>query len=277
MGREGGLNGVGFEADLWGVFTEPTAYPERRVGFADHEEVTGSLEADTEFDPEHVPAESDLSMGFNPLYENSVPRETNATIVEDQKPVEPKPPGVFTQGTVQHVSKLDVDLSEWYGDHETEERRKRMFSPHHTENDVGTAGENLGNSNASAAAPTRSADGDDLAERVQADAESGNVLGHTQKIARARFDLEKRLTEDAEGAPTVERADDPGVTRACRNSRRRAPARRRHDRQNTPGVHFIALMRFNGYMSYVRQAMNGVEFDTDSFGLDGDARIKTTT
>ncbi len=284
------------DADLSGVFSKPTDYPARRVGFTGHD----NLEAEGgEDDPEGVypsdipdeDAEGDhpaakLSMGFNDLFRNSVPRETNATMVEEQRLVEPKPPGVFAQGTVAHVSKLDIDLDSWY-DYDTQGRRERMFSPHHDADNTGVVGEELGNSNAPGDRPMRdvSSDDRDVAEATEADAESEGVVGHVQKTARARFDLNERLTdalpEDDPLRQEVE-ATESGTdydTLPGHDGPQEAEQvilRRDVDtvEQNRPGNLFVALMRFNPYMAYMRQAMNGVAFDSKAFGLTGDARIQ---
>ncbi|PSP80492.1 hypothetical protein BRC81_02035 [Halobacteriales archaeon QS_1_68_20] len=184
-GEKREVNCVRFRDTLGGVFTRPESYPERHTGFAGRENLREQLDS-TDFDADRVPDESDRSMGFDPLYENSVPRETNATIVGNQKLVEP-----------------------------------------------------------------------------------------AQKLARARFDLENRLTDDAEGLPTEERDDD---LRGHDGDQELETVMLRRDIDTTdgnrPGVHFVGLMRFNGYMTYMRQAMNGVGFDTAAFGPDDDRRIQ---
>jgi len=300
------LAGVEVEATLEGIFERPTEYPGRRTGFAGEANLEDAF-ADLEFDADRIPEGSDLSMGFNDLFSNSVPRESNATITHDQFfAPDPRPPGMFAQGTTMHLSKLDVSLEEWYDDFSTAEpgteqhrrenargRRERMFSPHHDREDVGEVGENLGRSNAPATdgndrLPMRDLDGEGIAEKTQADAErdgqridpKGSTdapVGHVQKIARARFDLESRKTD-----PDEEPVDD-----AIRQDGDLAPG---HDGtqeseqvilrrdvvstdQDRPGNMFVALARFGGYMHYVRQAMNGVEFDTASFELDGEGRL----
>jgi len=153
---EGGeVNGVTFDAPFAGVFTKPEEPPDRRVGFVGHDTVSENLEKRTEFDDTKIPDDAVLSMGFNDLFRNSIPRETNATMLEDQRLVVPEPPGAFAQGSIQHLSKLDINLGSnvgdtgdgWYDDHDSEGRRKRMFSPEHTEENTGTVGEKLGNSN----------------------------------------------------------------------------------------------------------------------------------
>ena len=298
-----------FSATLDGVFTRPESYPERRVGFAGHENVQARLAADTDFDADRVPdadefadevgndhPAAELSMGFNDQYRNSIPRETNVTMLEDQRLVDPKPPGVFAQGTIEHVSKLDIDLERFYDENDLEERRERMFSPSHDDENTGAVGENLGNSNAPGDTPMRDTSADresdpDIAQQTEADWEETGVTGHAQKVARARFDMENRVTDEGqvrlsgdereELLPAEERPDDlPGhdgdqetegvlLRRDVVNTDPDAPGGGR-----TPGNHFVALMRFNPYMAYMRQAMNGVPFDSEAFGQTGNARIQ---
>jgi len=262
----------------------PESYPYRRVGFSGHEKISGNLEEGTEFDPDRIPDDAELMMGFNDLYRNSIPREDNATILEDQNLVEPHPPGVFAQGTIQHVSKLEIDLDRFYDRNDEQTRRELMFSADHDEENTGIVGEELGDSNAPGDAPMRDLDGADKAEDVVADYEDKGTVGHAQKLARARFDLESRITGEGrarlsggdreELLPAEERDDDlPGHDG---NQASEQVILRRDvtsTDESTPGNLFISLMRFNPYMAYIRQAMNGVEFDSKAFGLVGENRI----
>lgn len=299
------VNGVAFDASLQGILTEPQSYPERRVGFVGREalEEEGGAGGDGGVYPDDIPESSDLSMGFNDQYRNSVPRETDATILEDQKLVDPKPPGAFAQGTVQHVSKIDINLTEatgdreggWYDDHDLDERRQLMLSPDHTAENTGEVGENLGNSTAPGDRPMRAIDygkREDVAERTEdhANDDEVNRVGHAQKVARARFDLSGRLTD--EGQTRLSDGDeilpgDSGEDTAGTDGEPYEENLRGHGEQqvteqvilrrdvdtvdqDTPGNHFVALMRFAPYMVYMRRAMNDVPFDTDQFGLESD-------
>lgn len=264
----------------------PTEFPYRRTGFSGHENISENLGEDTEFDPDRVPEDAELMMGFNDLYRNSIPREDNATMLEDQNLVVPHPPGQFAQGTIQHVSKLDIDLDRFYSENDDQARRELMFSPDHNEENTGTLGENLGNSNAPGDTPMRELNGEeDKAGEVPEDYEKKGKAGHAQKLARARFNLEIRLTDEGqerlsggdreELLPAEERDDDlPGHD----GNQEVEQVLLRRDvtttDQKTPGNLFISLMRFNPYMAYIRQAMNGVEFDSKAFGLTGEDRIK---
>lgn len=286
---------VSFEATVEGVLEtagegdgRPKSYPYRRVGFSGNENVSENLEADTDFDPDRIPDDAELMMGFNDLYRNSIPREDNATILEDQQLVSPHPPGVFAQGTIQHVSKLDIDLARFYDENDdTQSRRELMFSPDHDADNTGTVGENLGNSNAPGDTAMRNLDGEstDKAEQVVEDYENEGTVGHAQKLARARFDMESRLTPggrdrlsggDRDELLPGEEADDDLPGHDGEQEAEQVLLRRdvTSTDQNTPGNLFISLMRFNPYMVYMRQAMNGVAFDSANFGFAGDDRIQ---
>jgi hypothetical protein len=299
-GEKSEVNGVEFTATLEGIFTQPESYPERRVGFVGHDalEEEGGVSEDDGVYPSDIPDDADLSMGFNTLFRNSVPRETDATMLEDQFLVAPKPPGMFAQGTIQHVSKLDIELgggedSEggWYDELSLDERRQQMFSPEHTAENTGTVGEKLGNSNAPGEKPTRdlSSDEQDIAELTDDHAAELNRVGHVQKVARARFDRRQRLTDEGRtrlsggdeilpadeydhtvGTGTESMEDLPGHDGAQKAEQ--TILRRDIDTvdQATPGNHFIGLMRFAPYMAYMRQAMNGIDFSTEPFGLSED-------
>ncbi len=257
------------------VFERPTAPPGRRVSYVGHDTIVEEFEealAGTDFEgiEEEIPEESDLSMGMNVLFKNSNPPEPLATLTEDGALAgTPQEPGMFAQGTIEHVSKLDIGLDDWYGNNDIDERRKQLLSPDHTEDNTGVAGEELGESTATDTA-LRNAGGDGLAERVVEDAENGELVGHAQKIARARAPMEARQTGD-DGA---ERQDD---LRGHDGVQELEPPLLRRDAPTAdtgrPGLNFVSLMRFNGYMHYIRQAMNGGAFDTAAFGVDGDARL----
>ena len=275
----------------------PESYPYRRVGFVGHEnlEVEGGEENDGGIYPSEIPEDAELSMGFNDLFRNSIPREDNVTLLEDQRLVVAKDPGPFAQGTVQHVSKLDLNLDPedgWY-QYDTEERVNRMFSPDHDPEGLGEVADGFGNSTAitednpdADVTAMRDLDGDGVAERTEDHAKEDGVVGHVEKVSRARFDMETRITDEGqerlsggdrdELLPAEERDDD---LRGHDSEQEAEQVMLRRDfstvDQNAPGNHFVALMRFNPYMAYMRAAMNGVEFDTgDLFGLTGEGEIE---
>lgn len=233
------VDGVPIEHTFEGVFGKPTAYPERRTGYV------GTGLPREKLGREGISEEAPLSMGFESGHEDNQPSEDDVTMLADQRLDGAMPPGVFAQGSVQHVSKLDLDLDGWYA-RSKDERDARMFSPHHV-GEVGDHGEALGETTDLDDLPMRDAHAEaDVARYTHHDAVEGGLVGHAQKLSRARFDLARRR-EGGESDGTL----DPTILR------------RDFDTTDlgSPGLHFVALMRFNGYFVYTRLAMNGVEFD----------------
>jgi len=300
----GDVNGVSFDdANLHGILTHPITYPERRTGFVGNDALAENVDPDAVGDPESqartefaeaVDQGAELTMGYNDLYKNSMPREDNVTMLEDHRflpgPPNWQPPGVFANGSIMHVSRLDSDLEGWYGENTDTERRHRMFSPHHTKADVGEVGENLGprESNAPTAAekpseerlPMRdvSSDERDVAERTADDYREGRNIGHAQKTARARAQLEAHFRNEDEGPPldlpqrdgpvARERDDDLSGTDGTNQAVETGFLRRDFNTvdDGRPGTHFVALQAFSVYIAYIRHAMNGVDFDTTLIG-----------
>lgn len=202
------LNGIEIQVDLTDVFERA----DRRAGF-----VGASLPSDR-LDEDAVPEEAPASMGFASKFADTVPSEDKMTIQE----------GPFAGGTTQHVSKLKINLERWY-EHDHDERVQRMFSPEHTPEDVGHAGEGLGRDSRMTI---------DLADRTQEDAERSGVVGHSQKIARAR---------DEDFEPIILRRGDFN-----------APAE--------PGavLHFGSIQEGIDDFIRTRKAMDGIGFEDDA-------------
>lgn len=235
------------EHDFTGIFHKPTTFPARRTGFVGgglpKQEIGENVDSDT---AENIHEDAPLSMGFKSGFADNLPHEDDITMVEDQTLAGNfEEPGVYAQGSIEQVSKLDLDLNSWY-DQSKDERTARMFSPHHV-GEVGDVGEALGETAGTDELELRDYDAaEDVARHTQKDAEEKGVVGHEQKLARARFDLSLR----EKGAETDDTLDT-------------AILRRDFDTtdQGRPGLHFVALMRFAGYLIYVRKAMNNVGFD----------------
>lgn len=290
------VGGVDFSrANLDGIFSKPTDYPDRRTGFAGNENLDENVDKYADFGPgdnghdefsESVDQGAELSMGYNDLYKNSMPREDNVTMLEDHRflpgPPNWQPPGVFANGSIMHVSHLENDLEGWYGDNDDTERRHRMFSPHHEKEDVGNVGENLGNSNApddtkdypmrDFTSPTY-----DVAERTGEDFNEGRNIGHAQKTARARAQLEAHFRNEDGGPPLdIPLRDDPVAQERDDNlpntdgnqDVETGFLRRDFNTVDTgqPGTHFVVLQAFSIYVIYVRHAMNSVDFNTGAIG-----------
>lgn len=152
------VNGVEVEGGLNGVFERP----QRRSG------VVGRGQAKRKLDFEEIPEGAPISMGFQSAFADALPSEDKVTIEN----------GPFAGGSIQQISRLEIDLNSWY-DQSHEARVEKMFSPHHSSADVGEFGENLGNDSGVT---------EEVAEQTVADAEETGRVGHGQKLARVRDD-----------------------------------------------------------------------------------------
>lgn len=152
------VNGVKVDADLTGIFQRAT----RRAGF------TGAGLPKENLDVDAVSEKAPASMGFKSKFADTVPSEDKVTIEE----------GPFAGGTTQHISKLEIELDKWY-EHDHNGRVNRMFSPEHTAEEVGDAGEGLGQ---------HSRITKELTDQTEEHASRDGVVGHSQKTARARDD-----------------------------------------------------------------------------------------
>lgn len=169
LGEVSEVNGVAVEATFEGVFE----VDDRRAVFAGpglpRENITA---ADVH---EHIEETSPLSMGYNSGFADSIPPEERVTIAE----------GPWADGTVAMVSKLRLRLRDWYENRDEDARIDEMFAPEYTREDVGDFGEGLGEG---------SGRGDgagwerELTDRTDADARERGVVGHAQKVSRARDD-----------------------------------------------------------------------------------------
>ncbi|MHC3439644.1 DUF7405 family protein [Natrialbaceae archaeon A-gly3] len=206
-GEKETVNGVEVEGDLEGVFE----IAERRTGFvgdglpAENQDVSGVP------DSEPVPEESPLFMGFKSGFKHNQATEDRVTIQD----------GPFAGGTTTHLSKLHIDLHQWYEQDSREQRVQKMFCPAHNEEDrVEGAGHNLGDSSGV----------EGCAHRAKEDARSG-VVGHGQKAARARED----------GQPIILRRDFNSTD------------------DDEPGLHFLSHQREIADFLEVREKMTGAD------------------
>jgi hypothetical protein len=199
------------------ALTDVLSIAERRPGFvgsglpAEHAEDIEDLPADA------VPDDAPMLMGFKSDFSETQPSEDRVTIDA----------GPFAGGTTQHVSKLRLDLDQWYTQDDRWQREAKMFCPFHAENDVieGT-GENLG---------TQSGMGECAdAERA---ARSEGVVGHSQKSARAR---------DEDDVPLILRRDFNATA------------------DGTGTLHFLSLQRRIEDFVETREAMNGTDLSADT-------------
>jgi hypothetical protein len=158
FGRLETINGVEARGGIEGIFEQV----ERRAGFV------GRGLPREKLDNEDIPEKAPISMGFKSVFSDAFPAEDRMTIEE----------GPFDGGTVFAISRLELDLDPWYERSESE-RVKRMFGASYTTDEVGPAGDNLG---------AKSRVTEERAENVPEDASEKGVIGHTQKLARARDD-----------------------------------------------------------------------------------------
>lgn len=183
---------------------------DRRTGFVG--DGLPAKNADVEGVPSgDVPEDAPLFMGFKSGFEKNQASEDRVTIQS----------GPFAGGTTQHVSKLRLNLDQWYNQDDRWQREAKMFCPHHAENDVVEgAGDNLGDSSRI----------DECGPTEETAREMG-VVGHSQKSARAREN------------------DQPIILRRDFDSTDGGHA----------GLHFLALQREIDDFVRTREAMNGTD------------------
>lgn len=199
------------------ALTDVLSIAERRPGFvgsglpAEHAEDIEDLPADA------VPDDAPMLMGFKSDFSETQPSEDRVTIDA----------GPFAGGTTQHVSKLRLDLDQWYTQDDRWQREAKMFCPYHAENDVVKgAGDNLGDSN-----------GVGECEPTDKTAREMGVVGHAQKNARVR---------DDDGSPLLLRRDFDSTD------------------GGRAGVHFLSLQRRISDFVDTKEAMNGTDISEKS-------------
>jgi hypothetical protein len=197
------------------ALTDALAVADRRTGFigdglpAEHDDVAGVPEG-------AVPDDAPMFMGFKSGFAKTQASEDRVTIRD----------GPFAGGTTQHVSKLLLNLEQWYEQDDRWQRVAKMFSPHHAETGaVEGVGDNLGDDSGVG-------NGGDVA----ATAGEMGVVGHAQKAARVRED----------GEPLLLRRDFDSTD------------------GDRAGVHFLALQRRIADFVRTREAMNGTDLAADA-------------
>ena len=210
---------------------------DRRTGFigsglpADNQDVEGIP------DSEPVPEEAPLFMGFETQsgVENTHPLhgETEAPFVHNQNSeygVMIKE-GRFRQGTTQHISRLTLELEEWYQDHSLEERMDRMFAGSRV------SAEQIGERGQHAEENTVFPGEEAFLDGI----ESSGQVGHSMKVARARED---------NIAPLLRRDFDTTDG-------------------DHAGVHFVSLQEEIADFVRTRSLMDGAGLATDVDEIDG--------
>ncbi|WP_353633491.1 Tat pathway signal protein [Halobacterium sp. NMX12-1] len=200
-------NGVEVKAALTEAFT----VADRRSGFVGEGLPAENQDTGGVPDSEPVPEDAPLYMGFKSDFEKSQATEDRVTIQS----------GPFAGGTTQHVSHIDLNLTQWYEQDDRESRVAQMFCPAHADSGaVEGTGENLGDS------PQLGGCGDP----VETGSERG-VVGHGQKLQRVRED----------GRPVILRRDFDSTD------------------GGRAGVHFLALQREIADFERTREAMNATD------------------
>lgn len=222
------VNGIDVTATFEGVF----AKRDRRTGFVGNpaerweEEIAGKTPVDED---------SSVFFGFDSLYSDSQPTEDEVAIGGDHP---------FADGTTEQVSLLrDDGLTEWYNRNSLEERVDRMYSTHHDVEGTGEHGRELGE--------TSGTDDEtmvEIAADTEADAEEEGVVGHSQKLARARKGEDNR--------PPLLRRDFPSTD-----------GERAH-------TQFISNQRTIEDFIDVRRAMAFVEHEDDDPNAQSEVPIK---
>ena len=199
------------------ALTDVVSIAERRPGFVGAGLPAAEAREAADLPGEAVPEEAPMLMGFKSDFAGSQPSEDRVTIQS----------GPFAGGTTQHVSKLRLDLDQWYTQDDRWQREAKMFCPFHAENDaIVGAGENLGQQS-----------GVDACEGAESAAQSTGVVGHSQKAARAR---------DEDGTPRILRRDFNATA------------------EDTATLHFVSLQRRIEAFVETRTAMNGTELAAET-------------
>ena len=202
------------EATLDGVVERPSEgdTDRRRTGFigeglpADNSDVQGI--------PSEAPIDEDapLFMNFKSGFLKNQASEGRITIDE----------GPFAGGTTQHLSKIRLNLHQWYNQDTREDREALMFCPvHAAEGRVDGPGHNLG---------TDSRMDGDCIDDVEGDAREYGRVGHSQKMAAA-----------------ARENDEPLILRRDFNSTDDGHA----------GLHFLSVQESIADFVQTREAMNG--------------------
>lgn len=161
------VNGVTVDATFERVFEKR----DRRTGFIGnpHEQWDEHIDGENP-----VGEDADVWFGFKSLFTDSQPSEDHVAISDSEHP--------FHNGTTEQVSVLrDDGIREWYDEHSHDERVARMYSPHHTSDETGKHGRELGETSG-----TNAESMVDIAAQTEDDAKTEGVVGHAQKLARAR-------------------------------------------------------------------------------------------
>jgi hypothetical protein len=209
LGDQETINGVEMQGNLSGVFERA----DRRTGFvgdglpAENQDVAGIPAGD------HVPEDSPLYMGFKSGFRKNQASEDRVTIDS----------GPFAGATTMQVSKIRLNLQQWYEQDDRYQRVAKMFCPVHAEEgSVEGTGDNLGDDTGMSG---------ECVDDIDDHAREYGVVGHSQKSARARED------------------DEPLMIRRDFDSTDDGEA----------GLHFVSVQRTISDFVDTREAMNGTD------------------
>jgi len=196
-----------------GVFVES----DRRTGFIGAGLPAENQDVDGVPDSEPVSEDAPLFMGFKSGFDGNQASEDRVTVAD----------GPFAGGTTQHLSRIRLQLQQWYEQDSRDQRVSKMFCPAHAaEEKVEGTGENLGTDTGMDSCP------EDVVESSRRE----GVVGHSQKLARARD------------------GDEPRILR--------------RDFDSTDGgeaaVHFLSLQQTVAEFVETKQAMNGTDVSEES-------------
>lgn len=197
------------------TLTDAFEISDRRTGFvgkglpAKNDDVNGVPE-------DEVPEDSPLYMGFESGFKNNQASEDRVSIER----------GPFADGTTQHISKITLNLDQWYNQDSRYQRVAKMFCPHHAaEEAIEGTGNNLGTDTEM-----------DKCKHAKGAAREDGVVGHSQKLSRIR----------EEDKPIILRRDFDSTD------------------DGQAGLHFLALQRQISDFVKTREAMNGTDLTGQS-------------
>jgi hypothetical protein len=215
FGNRKSVNDVELDGTFEGVLEGPRDNVHRRTGF-----VGAGLPTENKTEARGIPDDAPVD-DDSPLFMNFKSGFTKNQASIDRVTIQDGP---FAEGTTQHVSKLRLNLDQWYNQDSREQRVAKMFCPVHAEEGrVEGTGANLGDSSRI----------DDCIDDPVEMAREKSVVGHSQKMAAdARED------------------DEPLIIRRDFDTT---------DGDHT-GLHFVCLQETIDDFVTTRQAMNGEKY-----------------
>lgn len=209
-------------ATFEGVFERPEDgdTTRRRTGFIGEGLPHENVDVRGIPDDPPVDEESPLFMNFKSGFVANQASEASVTIDG----------GPFAGGTTQHLSKIRLNLHQWYDQDTRHDREALMFCPVHAEEGrIEGPGHNLG---------TDSRMDGECVDDVEGDARQHGRVGHSQKMAAA--------------ARTAD--DEPLILRRDFNSTDNGHA----------GLHFLSVQESIADFVRTREAMNGTEISENT-------------